>query len=117
MARPKKHPHELRDARAVVRLTDEEQAELEQRAAGAGFTVSEYFRQCAFHHKPPADLAERRERASLTAALLRLGVNLNQIARHMNAGRDAPPDLPALLSDIRNHVDRLAYDTSGISAR
>jgi Bacterial mobilisation protein (MobC) len=41
----------------------------------------------------------------VAAALLRLGVNLNQIARHMNAGRGAPPDLSALIARINALLD------------
>ncbi|PJN94192.1 hypothetical protein CNY89_15975 [Amaricoccus sp. HAR-UPW-R2A-40] len=52
-------------------------------------------------------------RAALATALLRLGVNLNQIARHMNAGRAAPSYLPALIEDIRRHVERLVDDEPG----
>jgi Bacterial mobilisation protein (MobC) len=42
-------------------------------------------------------------------ALLRIGVNLNQIAHHMNAGRGAPPGLSALIE----RVDALLDDIYG----
>ena len=45
--------------------------------------------------------------AALAVALLRLGVNLNQIARHMNAGRGAPPDLSALIARIDALLDQI----------
>ena len=49
--------------------------------------------------------AVQRHVAALAVALLRLGVNLNQIARHMNAGKGAPPDLSALIARIEAILD------------
>lgn len=110
MARPKKSPGELRDAFLQIRLTDEERAELEQRAQLLGVTLSEFVRRRVLGMPLPPGVAEQRTRALLATALLRLGVNLNQVARHMNAGRAAPADLAALIEDIRRHVDQLAGD-------
>lgn len=42
----------------------------------------------------PPFLAEQRDKARLGAALNRYGVNLNQIARYMNAGRERRPTSP-----------------------
>ena len=110
MGRPKKSPEEVRDTYVQVRLTDRERAELEQRASPFGLSVSEYVRRQTLSRPMPAHVAEQRTRATLATALLRLGVNLNQITRHMNAGRFAPPHLPELIEDIRAHVDRLTSD-------
>lgn len=114
MARPRKSPADMRDAPPLqVRLTEEERAELEQRAQLTGLTLSEFTRRRALGIPLPAGAAEQRTRAALATALLRLGVNLNQIARHMNAGRAAPSSLPVLIEDIRRHVERLADDEPG----
>ena len=114
MARPKKSPGDLHDVRTTVLLTEQERAELEQRAQLAGgLTLSEFIRRRALGIPLPAGAAEQRTRAALATALLRLGVNLNQIARHMNAGRAAPSYLPALIEDIRRHVERLVDDEPG----
>jgi Bacterial mobilisation protein (MobC) len=43
----------------------------------------------------------------LAVALLRLGVNLNQIAHRMNAGRGAPPELAALIVRIDALLDQI----------
>lgn len=110
MGRPRKSPEELRDVRTAVMLTEQERAELEQRASTFGVTLSEYMRRQTLGRPMPASVADRRNRATLATALLRLGVNLNQISRHMNAGRFAPPYLPELIEDIRGHVERLTRD-------
>lgn len=112
MGRPKKSPEELRDDPLHVMLTTRERAELEQRASAVGLTVSEFVRRQTLGRPLPASAGDRRTRATLATALLRLGVNLNQITRHMNAGRFAPPYLPELIEDIRGHVERLTRDES-----
>lgn len=113
MGRPKKSPDDLRDVRTAVMLTEAERAELEQRASAYGLTLSDFIRRQTLGRQLPAGVAEQRTRAVLATALLRLGVNLNQITRHMNAGRSPPFHLPDLINDIRGHVDRLTRDESG----
>lgn len=113
MGRPKKSPDALRDVRTAVMLTAEERAELEQRASTYGLTLSEFMRRQTLGRPMPARVANQRTHAVLATALLRLGVNLNQITRHMNAGRFAPPHLPELIEDIRGHVERLTRDEPG----
>jgi hypothetical protein len=107
VGRPKKSPDQVRDRRAAIMLTDIERAELEQRADAFGVSLSEYVRRQSLGRAMPARVADDRTRAALATALLRLGVNLNQIARHMNAGRFAPPHLGELIEDIRSHVAQL----------
>jgi Bacterial mobilisation protein (MobC). len=91
-------------------LTEAERAQLEQQASLFGLSLSEFVRRRTLGLPMPATAAEQRTRAALATALLRLGVNLNQIAHHMNAGRSAPSHLPELITDIRTHVDRLTDD-------
>ena len=113
MGRPKKSPEDLRDVRTAVMLTERERVELEQRASTFGLSLSDFIRRQTLAQPMPASVAEQRTRATLATALLRLGVNLNQITRHMNAGRYAPYHLPELINDIRGHVDRLTRHESG----
>lgn len=113
MGRPKKSPDELRDEPLHVMLTSQERAELEQRASTYGVTVSEFVRRQTLGRPLPATAAEQTTRAALATALLRIGVNLNQITRHMNAGRYAPYHLPELITDIRGHIDRLTRHDAG----
>ena len=53
----------------------------------------------------------QQARASLGAAFNRLGVNLNQIARHLNAGGDRSAaldrELQALIDRINAEMDKL----------
>jgi len=110
MGRPKLPPEKLRDVPTTVMMTAVERAELEDRAAALGLSVSEFVRRRVSGTPLPKAAADRSLDAKLATALLRIGVNLNQIARHMNAGRHAPPDLPALIDTIKLHVNRLTDD-------
>lgn len=108
MARPKKAPDELRSAVLGVRLTAEERARLDEFAARYGLTAAEFIRRRSLGHGLPPVMPEQQAQAALVLELNRHGVNLNQIARHMNAGRGAPPYLSALIERIRALLDRFA---------
>ena len=107
MARPRKAPEERRVNGPNPRMTTAEKAEVEQHAAILGISPSEFMRRRSLNYRLPAALAVQRHVAALAVALLRLGVNLNQIARHMNAGRGAPPDLSALIARIEALLDAI----------
>ena len=107
MPRPRKSPERLRDTFLQVRMTLEERAELERQAKAYGLTMSELTRRRALGHRLPSPAGQQKANAVMATALLRIGVNLNQITKHMNAGRAAPMHLPNLIADIRAHVDRL----------
>lgn len=102
----------MRDERTVVLYTTAERVALEERAAQAGTTLSDYIRRQTLGRPLPARRSSEATRARLATALLRIGVNLNQIAKHMNAGRHAPYHLPDLINEIRGHVTRLSFDES-----
>lgn len=117
MGAPRKSPDRKRDVRTAVMLTAIERAQLEERASTCGLTLSEFLRRQALGRAMPAAAIDNRARSVLAAALLRLGVNLNQLVRHMNAGRAESVQLPALIGDIRAHIDRLTHDAGRDRAR
>lgn len=118
MARPKKAPEERRDDRLEVRLTARERAALDTAAARHGLTAAEFTRRRSLSERMPATTAAGRDTAAVATALIRLGVNLNQIAHHVNAGRSVPiPSLTALMARIEGELDRLygpSSDESGV---
>lgn len=113
MARPRKRLHERLDTRLDVRMTTEQRARYERTAAAFGMSASEWLRRVGDGEPPPPALADRQQTAVVATALIRLGNNLNQIARHMNAGRAAPPDLGPLLARINAELDRLYGPENG----
>jgi len=112
MGRPKLSPEERRDCQTTVLYTIQERAELERRASALGLTLSEYIRRRTLGVPLPPQSADRETRDKLATALLRIGVNLNQITKHMNAGRHAPPELPALVATINMQLKILTRHES-----
>lgn len=123
MARPKKERADARGLVFGVRLTPDERATLEARAAALGITVTEYARAALLGGRvevanppasggdpsgapeaPPAGVAH-------IVALNRVGVNLNQIARALNSGLGI---VPAELSDSLTRVNTLLDDWQGV---
>ena len=109
MARPKKQEHERRSARIPpIDVTEAERTLVESQARAAGLSVTEYSRQRVLSGKVTA--APTRDTASLITELNRIGVNLNQIARQINRGRDHDPHhLNAVLGELftaLQHVTR-----------
>jgi hypothetical protein len=104
MARPRQG--EVRDRHVAFRLTLEEAITLRARAARAGQSLSDYARHAALayrHHS--RDPREAIHPFAMDAAtfheIRRLGVNLNQIARRLNAQDiPPPPELAPLLAEI-----------------
>lgn len=110
MGAPRKSPERKRDVRTAVMLTAIERAQLEERAAACGLSISEFMRRQSLGRAMPAAAIDNRARSALATALLRLGVNLNQITRRLNAGRSDSYELPSLIEDIRTHIARLTHE-------
>jgi len=106
MARPRQG--EVRDQRVSFRLTLQEMLAVRERAARAGQSLSDYARAAALGAaaRPNGRLPFAMEPASFHQ-IRRLGVNLNQIARRLNAqDLPAPQELSPLLADIQSALKR-----------
>ncbi|MCJ2015880.1 MobC family plasmid mobilization relaxosome protein [Methylobacterium sp. E-065] len=110
MARPKKAFDEVRGTPLGVRLTVAERAELDATAELYGLTAAEFMRRRSLGYRLPPTQAAARSEAVIATALMRLGVNLNQVAKHLNAGRPVKlPVIEDLARRINAALDRL-YD-------
>jgi len=96
MARPKQAV--VRDHKVTLRLTAEELIALQERAAKAHQTITDYGRASMLtkrgrpKRKPAAKTkASVLVEPELFHELRRLGVNLNQLARHCNTHQVPPP--------------------------
>ena len=90
MGRPVKDPLDRRTAKLPpVRLKDAELAALTSQAAAHGLSLTEYVRQRALGGRMTAPRATADDR--LLSEVNRIGVNLNQIARSLNAGQGYDP--------------------------
>lgn len=105
--RPRKAAHERRGKPIAFRVSEDERRAIEAAADAAGVTASEYARHMTLtgriivhQHRALAD----HDRADLG----RVGSNLNQIARHLNAGRAVDPDaIAAALAEWSDLAERL----------
>lgn len=125
MARPKKERADARGLVFGVRLTPDERATLEARAAALGVTITDYARAAVLGGRVEAATASTTapDPSTLQAnapagvahivALNRVGVNLNQIARALNSGQGM---VPAELSDLLARVNTLLDDWQGVRA-
>lgn len=103
MARPTKSFDARRDDQLHVRLTADERAQLEQTADALGLTVAEFIRRRGLDYRLPPVVHRERANAVAAMALIGLGNNLNQLARHANAGRGLP--VRGMLEDTLSRIN------------
>ncbi len=85
MARPKLAPQEQKSLTISFRVTPIEHAQMLAVAAQHGMRVSGLARRKALGVRLPAPVQEAKLQADAVAALNRIGVNLNQIAKRVNS--------------------------------
>ena len=107
MARPKKSAHEKRGDHLHVRLTTAERVHLDEIASSIGLTAAEFIRRRALGYRLPQPPVGSPVNAAAATALIRLGVNLNQMTRVLNTTGEIAPDLSALIARIEGELDRL----------
>lgn len=96
-----------RDKQALVRFDTGEYATVSGKADKAGLAVAAFMRACALgnpgpraQRRPPADHQALRQ---LLGHLGRVGNNINQIARRLNAGAQA--DIPELREALTAYLE------------
>ena len=110
MARPKMDPTERRTAQLGLRLSPVELASIQERADKAGMNVTDFARAAALSRKLPSAPASTVD-FETRAELRRIGVNLNQIAKALNARREAlPASLVATCEKLDALFDRIMPD-------
>ena len=106
MPRPAKSGESRRDFRLNLRLTAAEREQVERAATSAGIGVSVYAREQVLRGRvvtsPSRSLSPRS-----FVQIVRIGTNINQIARHLNSGgKDIPPELESLCARIESILQR-----------
>ena len=87
-----------------VRCTNEQRTELRRRASKANLSVSGYIKFVALEQSPRKLKCQSYDRALLAkvlAHILRVGNNLNQIARRLNM--DCPVEIPEMQTALNHH--------------
>ena len=94
--------------RLIVRLTPIEYAQAVLAAQGYGIGISELMRRRLLGVRLPNPPAEEKLNAQAVAALNRIGINLNQIAKRMHSvGAVNIDELIRAIDRIHDEMDRL----------
>lgn len=105
--RPIKLEHERRSEQVKTRFTLAEIDHLRANANKAGLTLADYVRRCSLQMR----VVEKSGGAGpqVINELVRIGNNLNQIAKALNTHRQPiPPDLSAALAQLARTLDVVA---------
>ncbi len=84
-----------------VRATEEEKDAIDRSARGAGLSRSRYLARTVLEGKYPLTLPDREELRRVRLLLEKAGVNLNQIARQMNAVARGTGTASPTLTEVR----------------
>ena len=114
MARPKKEKSEERDNRITIRLTDQELENLKTKSRKSKMPVSDFVREQIKNGKvviSKNNKSELSKASSLTEEFHKIGINLNQIAHHLNSGYELSnsmaDDLVSCADDLRELTNRI----------
>lgn len=107
MGRPRKEEHERRIASVRADLTEAEKVFVQDQAAKAGLSEAEYTRRRVLGNPVESAATDRRIEPALLSELNRIGVNVNQIARHLNAGRTERGSLDVVVAELRGVLGQL----------
>lgn len=106
MARPRKDPTDKRTAQVAVRLSSVEIARLQEKAEQAHTNVTAFVRAAALGK--PVTVRQAASDFETRQELRRIGVNLNQIAKALNARQQAlPASLVACCDKLDTLFDRM----------
>lgn len=102
-----------------VKVTPEEEAQLLQMAEAQGVTIPRLLVESALSSTPGETPTERKqviaELFAVHTLLARVSNNVNQIARHTNAGEDFPDDAAATLAYVKKLALRIREVVDGIN--
>jgi len=109
MSRPIKNIDEKLSSLLRVRCTSKEKETIALKADQLGLSVSEYIRHVALGRS--VKIQEPKYGFELTQQVRKLGVNINQIARHFNSTHVMPEDFKRVLPKLEILLDKLLEDT------
>lgn len=113
--RPKKAPQFSRTEQLSIRFSPDEYRRMSSKAAAADMTITEYCRSAALNKRMTSSAVATPDFAT-RQSLQRIGNNLNQIAKRLNAqpSSSAPVELEGALRNLQTIMAQwLAHDTTG----
>lgn len=106
MTRTQKKPAPKNDkVLPPIRCSEDERRAIREKADRLGLSVSEYVRSMALKGK--ITVKQDRYDFDLVNQLQRLGVNINQQTKKLNATGEAPPELKKLWGKLEGLLDHI----------
>ncbi len=93
---------EKQSKKIMLRLTPSEYATICQKAEASGVGLAEFCRRSALSRR-----IEAKADAEAVRQLSKIGVNINQVAKHYNQGTKAEESLRELVKQLREIMGRL----------
>lgn len=110
-----------KDRRINFRLNAAEYSAVQEAAAKAGMTVSAFFRSLSLEGAGLRPVFNDKDRAILFLLhedMRKIGVNLNQVVRSLNAGRVVDPEeVKIALRNVKIIADELSLELRNASIR
>lgn len=113
--------HKIRTSRHELRLTPEEKKAWSVKASEAGMSLNEYIRRCVERRKVIPIQPEVNRKTAIE--LGRIGVNLNQLVRAMNAAIVSGQHIPnvseaiSVVEEVERAVKTLQLELNGVNER
>ena len=107
MSRPKKKKSEMKTHIITVRFTDDEYNKILDKADKSNLSVSEFIRTQLDKGKVITKyevVTEKETKRKLAEEYHKIGINLNQIAHHLNGGDEVTDDL---IASIEHYISEL----------
>ena len=111
MGRPRKPPHELRSETIRFTVRPAEYVRIQQRAAAAGESLSDYTRSMVLRGRVVVNQTNALDHAAFDQ-IRRIGVNLNQAVHKLHAMGRLPPELLSAAATIERILLKLIDDGS-----
>lgn len=103
----------VREDRIELRVNQQEKIRIAHLAKERGFeTVAQYVRCMAMKPGSESPSAQRQAQYDCMHQLNRLGVNVNQIARHLNSGRQLDEEIRQTLAQIMEYAEALCENAN-----
>jgi hypothetical protein len=99
--------------RIELRVNQQEKIRIAQLAKERGFeTVAQYVRCVAIEPGSESPSAQRQAQYACMHQLNRMGINVNQIARHLNSGGQLDEEIRQTLAEIMEYAEALCKNAN-----
>lgn len=103
----------VREDRIELRVNQQEKIRIAHLAKERGFeTVAQYVRCVAMKPGSESPSTQRQAQYACMYQLNRMGVNVNQIARHLNSGRQLDEEIRQTLAQIMEYAEALCQNAN-----